>query len=65
VKISQPAALIAAALATAAVTACSGSPHVTAAKLHPCVSGITAGPGIAAAFSKDPVCQRFQRDLKV
>jgi hypothetical protein len=65
VKISKPAVLIAAALATAAVTACSSSPHMTAAKLHPRVSGVTAGPGIAAAFSKDPVCQRFQRDLKV
>jgi hypothetical protein len=63
VKISKPAVLIAAALATA-VTACSSSPHVTAAKLHPRVSGVTAGPGIAAALSKDPACQRFQRDLK-
>jgi hypothetical protein len=63
VKISKPAVVITAALA--AVTACSSSPHVTAAKLHPRVSGVTAGPGIAAAFSKDPVCQRFQRDLKV
>jgi hypothetical protein len=64
VKISKPAVLIAAALATAAITACSSSPHVTAAKLHPRVSGVTAGPGIAAAISKDPVCKRFQRDLK-
>ena len=59
VKISKPAVLIATALATAAVTACSSSPHVTATKLHPRVSGVTAGPGIAAAFSKDPMCQRF------
>jgi hypothetical protein len=65
VKISKPAVLITATLATAAVTACSSSPHVTAAKLHPRLSGVTAGPGIAAAFGKDPVCQRFQRDLKV
>jgi hypothetical protein len=64
VKISMPAVLITAALA-AAVTACSSSPHATAAKPHPRVSGVTAGPGVAAAFSKDPVCRRFQQDLKV
>jgi hypothetical protein len=63
VKISKPAVLITAVLA-AAVTACSSSPPATTAKLHPRVSGVTAGPGVAAAFSKDPVCQRFQRDLK-
>ena len=72
-KISKPAVLIIAVLATAliiavlatALTSRSGSPHGTAAKLHPRVSGVTAGPGIAAAFSSNPVCQRFQRDLKV
>jgi hypothetical protein len=63
VKIGMPAVLITAVLA-AAVTACSSSPPATTAKLHPRVSGVTAGPGVAAAFSKDPVCQRFQRDLK-
>lgn len=65
VKIGMPAVLTTASTLTTAVTACSNSPPATATKLHHGVSaGITVGPGVAVALS-NPVCRRFQQDLKV
>jgi hypothetical protein len=66
VKIGMPAVLITAAVLATAVTACSSSPSATSTKSHRGASpGITAGPeGVAAVLSSNPVCRRFQQDLK-
>ena len=63
-KIGMPAVLITAAALATAVTACSSSPSTTAANSHHGPS-ITAGPkGLTVVLSSDPVCRRFQLDLK-
>ena len=66
-KIGMPAVLITAAALATAVTACSSSPPSAVANQHHGASpGITAAPGAAAAavVSSNPVCRRFQQDLK-
>ena len=65
-KIGMPAVLITAAALATVVTACSSSPSAAGKPGHSASPGITAGPkGIAVAFSRDPVCRQFQKDLKV